>query len=574
MTRFTPRLRNLLTLVVGSGLMLSTAAIAYIGQQQQADSLRQAFYSRIYWVSESFGYKSVENVVTHNWATLELSVVDVLKRQPEVAYVFVRAPDGEILAAVDGTLIEEYDPQLIAWSTPASITLEKRLGQPSDELRTRDYTGDYHLCERLLLTDAVVDGEVRARAGETVLESELKLMYLGNFVGTLNVGFSQGPLTQTLDANRETLLELELGILLLGLLISISVAWLVASPLQRMAQQLMGASPSHQTPLEDLERQLQSLDLRDIPASTHEAQQLIEAFSNMQQELLVQLHRVRLSEEELLASNHSLQTTNAELQRTEEKLRTRNTELQEANAELQRTQSQLVQSTKMATMGEMLAMIAHQWRQPLATINMIVAILKVQLKQQPTKPEKQLEQLHKIEQTTQFLSKTINDFRDFFRPDKELEVVRLQDLLLRSLSMIESILERHSVQVHSEFCELKPLVTYPSELQQVLLNLLKNAQEALEDNEPGHRHLTLRLYSDQGAQVLEVQDNAGGIPSEIVEKIFHPYFTTKGKLNGTGLGLYMSKMIIEDHLNGKLTVENRDQGACFSIRLPAEESLP
>jgi C4-dicarboxylate-specific signal transduction histidine kinase len=236
--------------------------------------------------------------------------------------------------------------------------------------------------------------------------------------------------------------------------------------------------------------------------------------------------------------------------------------------QLKATQNQLIQSTKMATMGEMLAMIAHQWRQPLATINAIAATVSLETQLQRNNPEKVITQLQKIQETSHFLSRTINDFRNFFRPDKDREAIQLSVLMERSLEVMSSPFQKHQVQFIRETQELPALLTHPNELQQVLLNLLKNALDVLVEREIPTKQIVFRLFSEHEQQVLELEDNAGGIPEDVLPQIFEPYFSTKSKLNGTGLGLYMSKMIIEDHLQGALVAENRTHGACFRVTIP------
>jgi C4-dicarboxylate-specific signal transduction histidine kinase len=541
---WTPKLWTLLSLTLGVAVLFSNALLWHFGQQRQSESLRQAYYERIYWIAQTVGGTSTQWIATNNWAQLALSGVGKLKRESVVVYVFMRRLDGEIMAAVDEELVEGYDPQIVAWKDDSSVALEERHRQGGLYVA---YSGSYKLREQVLLADAVVDDEVRARQGEVVLEAEQRLNYFGDPVGILTIGFSQKPLTTALEESQNALLLLELGMLALGLVMAMSVAWLVATPLQRMTQRLSQLSTSHGASLEKLEQQLLALGLDEIPANTYESRQLLEAFRNMQRELLVHIQQVRRSSEDLRASN---------------------AELQKINLELQATQDRLVQSTKMATMGEMLAMIAHQWRQPLSTISVVAASLYLHGKLGKQAGDAQLQDLQKIMDTTQFLSKTIDDFRNFFRPDKERESVRLQDLTKKALDMVEITYRAQGIRVVEDYRELPPLALYPNELQQVLLNLLKNAQEALTDNEVPDKQVALRLFQDtDGSQILEVHDNAGGVPSEIAERIFHPYFSTKGKLNGTGLGLYMSKMIVEDHLHGQLRVENRDGGACFRMRL-------
>ena len=140
------------------------------------------------------------------------------------------------------------------------------------------------------------------------------------------------------------------------------------------------------------------------------------------------------------------------------------------------------------------------------------------------------------------------------------------------MEIIGLSLQTQDIELVKEFGELPRLELFPNEIQQALINLLKNAEEALEESEIEGKRLVLRTYAQEDKQVLEVQDNAGGVPEEVVDQIFFPYFSTKNKLNGTGSGLYMSRMIIEDHLGGKLTVVNKDGGACFRVEL--NERLP
>jgi signal transduction histidine kinase len=134
--------------------------------------------------------------------------------------------------------------------------------------------------------------------------------------------------------------------------------------------------------------------------------------------------------------------------------------------------------------------------------------------------------------------------------------------------MFEPILQKSAIEVQTELISVPSIRVHQSELQQVIMNLLKNAMDALVEKQPKLRQIKIRVGQNENRQILEVQDNAGGIDEEIIDRIFDPYFTTKGKLNGTGLGLYMSKLIIEEHLRGRLFVQNQDSGANFRIELP------
>jgi signal transduction histidine kinase len=139
---------------------------------------------------------------------------------------------------------------------------------------------------------------------------------------------------------------------------------------------------------------------------------------------------------------------------------------------------------------------------------------------------------------------------------------------MMTVKMFEPLLHKLGIELQTEMIDVPSIRVHQSELQQVIMNLLKNAMDALVEKQPKLRQIKIRVGQKDNHQILEVQDNAGGIDGEIIDRIFDPYFTTKGKLNGTGLGLYMSKLIIEKHLRGKLFVQNQDCGANFRIELP------
>ncbi len=175
-----------------------------------------------------------------------------------------------------------------------------------------------------------------------------------------------------------------------------------------------------------------------------------------------------------------------------------------------------------------------------------------------------------IEQT-QYLSKTIDDFRDFFKPSKIKDTVLISDVFEESLAVILKSLENNNIEVINEFKTQTPLTLFSRELLQVFINILKNAKEALLENRIVDKKIINRIYEDENFVIISICDNAGGISDEVYEKIFEPYFTTKDSKNGTGLGLYMSKTIIEKHLKGSIIVHKNSEGVCFKIQLPKIE---
>jgi len=233
--------------------------------------------------------------------------------------------------------------------------------------------------------------------------------------------------------------------------------------------------------------------------------------------------------------------------------------------------NQMLQQSRLAQMGEMISMIAHQWRQPLTAISATAISIKIKTEFDKLEKEHLLNQVTKIYEYVQHLSTTIDDFRDFFKPDKNKVEANYCDIIKGVLSIVEVSIENRNIELILETACKSKFYIYDNELKQVVLNIIKNAEDALLDNGVENPFIKIKTFRDNDKYVLEVSDNAGGIPEDMIEKVFDPYFSTKTKKDGTGLGLYMSKIIIEEHCNGKLTVRNSNMGAIFRIELKQED---
>ncbi len=262
----------------------------------------------------------------------------------------------------------------------------------------------------------------------------------------------------------------------------------------------------------------------------------------------------------LKALSHLISQTSSELEEINNSLQAK------VNEELQKNRlqdQQLIQQSRLAQIGEMLSMIAHQWRQPLTAISSTSSAINLKAKLNKLDNEKAQELSDKINQYSQYLSKTIDDFRGFFKENKLKESVTLEEVIESSLDIVLVSLENQNIQIVKNLTCKSIFNTYPNELRQVIINLIRNAQDALIENKVVNPTITIKTENG----VLSISDNAGGIPTEIVDKIFDPYFSTKLEKDGTGLGLYMSKTIIEDHCGGAIRVENTKDGAMFKIIL-------
>ncbi len=227
----------------------------------------------------------------------------------------------------------------------------------------------------------------------------------------------------------------------------------------------------------------------------------------------------------------------------------------------------LSQQARLAQMGEAINMIAHQWRQPLHNINGLVMLIDMKLSK-----EKELgksivnKELDEIELICSYMSNTINDFRDFFNPLKEKVEFSIKESIEGVLKLIQPTLDFDKVMVHREYGADIRYMGYPNELGQVIINILNNAKDALvTHNKERKKEIRINLFKEFNRAVITIEDNAGGIDKEIIDDIFKAYFSTKVKSKGTGLGLYISKIIIEEHMKGKLSVKNGENGAVFRI---------
>jgi C4-dicarboxylate-specific signal transduction histidine kinase len=242
--------------------------------------------------------------------------------------------------------------------------------------------------------------------------------------------------------------------------------------------------------------------------------------------------------------------------------------------ELLSIQKILKQQSKMAAMGNMLSMIAHQWRQPLTTLTGIVSKLKIYRDMNILTDDKFNEGYKKSQEVISYMSNTIDDFRSYFdKKDKNKDKVTIEHLINKSKIFFESDLKNKNIELQVNFIsEIKniKILIHSSKMIQILVNLIKNAYEIILEKKPKNKFIKIDISYDNGLLKISVEDSAGGIPENIIEKIFDPYFSTKGK-NGTGIGLYMSRLIIEEHFNGKLLVENTNNGAKFMLEILIEK---
>jgi signal transduction histidine kinase len=228
----------------------------------------------------------------------------------------------------------------------------------------------------------------------------------------------------------------------------------------------------------------------------------------------------------------------------------------------------------MAQMGELLSMIAHQWRQPLSSIAAIASTVKIKaslardgLIHKESSPYL-TQKMDEIETLLQNLSGTIDDFRTLYKPNKNMVKVSVTEPIERALKIMEMSFHQHRIKVHRSYDAETLVQIHSNEVMQVLLNLFKNAEDNFLEKNVTAPSIKINTAYYEDSIRIEVSDNGGGIDERLIEQIFDPYFSTKHEKNGTGLGLYMCKIIIEQQHKGRLYARNISNGAAIYIELP------
>jgi nitrogen fixation/metabolism regulation signal transduction histidine kinase len=248
-------------------------------------------------------------------------------------------------------------------------------------------------------------------------------------------------------------------------------------------------------------------------------------------------------------------------------------------SEIKRKENLLAEQTKLAAMGEMIGNIAHQWRQPLNIISITASGTRIKKELGILSDEVLDDSLKQISETTEHLSDTIDVFKDFLKEDKEKSLFNLSQNIKNNLSLIETILKDNNIQLQLDLDNDIYIYNFSNEFSQAIINILHNANDAIKSKSNFNDTKVIKISTKQEKYkaIIEIIDNAGGINKDIIKKIFEPYFTTKHKYQGTGLGLYMTHKIIKMSMKGKISVSNKKFtfenktyiGAYFKIILTA-----
>jgi signal transduction histidine kinase len=225
----------------------------------------------------------------------------------------------------------------------------------------------------------------------------------------------------------------------------------------------------------------------------------------------------------------------------------------------------ILEQAKLARIGSLISMIAHQWRQPLSELSGILMELEMATRFKKADEKHVLKAITKSNTMIDFMSSTIDDFRNFYKPDKTKEEFLVSNSCQKAINIIDAALKNCNVKLNINIKNDKKIYGYPTEFSQVILNIISNAQDILLEKTIKNPRIDIEIDSKGILSIITIKDNAGGISEKNQELIFDPYYSTKDSSKGTGLGLYISKLIIERNMGGELSVYNDEEGAVFKI---------
>jgi len=237
------------------------------------------------------------------------------------------------------------------------------------------------------------------------------------------------------------------------------------------------------------------------------------------------------------------------------------------NEKISRMEESLMIQSKQAALGRMLSVIAHQWRQPLNNVSVMVQTILLKYRKDKLNEELMVQFKNDMLKQINYMSETIDDFKDFYKLNDKKDIFDIKEELLKTITLFQNTYEKNSITIKTNELKSVSFLGYSNGLSHCFLVILQNAKDALNSSIQKNKEIQIDLQANNNKCIIKIQNNADHIDHEIMKKIFDPYFSTKKEKNGTGLGLYMVKVMIEKHFKGKVLVSNTPYGVCFEIHL-------
>lgn len=483
----------------------------------QKNAFNQIMYTQGETVSKSIVQASSDAIISKDFGFIVEHNVDVLKNNASIHYVLVSPKVGEKI-----------------WINQQNWHLMDKLVNDMAELEGKDIT------YKILAVDSI----------PRVYHFVYPIKFSGIEWGWLHIGFS----TEQYDQYIKEMYFQMVYIIAISFVIILIIGYFFArwisgpvSTISQLATQVAGGDLTVRS---------------NIKPRRDEIGILSDSFNQMVDSLMLSkkhLENYNLElETQVIKRTHELAELNKDLDQ----------KIKDEVAKRQKQEALLIHQSRLAAMGEMIGAIAHQWRQPLNALGLVLQNVQLRYKMDKLDDDFMVNSMEKSDRLIQKMSSTIDDFRNFFKPNKHSEPFKINEVVRSTTDLLEAQLKNNNITLKI-LCEEEIIINgLQGEFSQVILNLINNAKDILNERQIPQPTITIEIKRKPNNLItITVRDNAGGIPENIINKIYDPYFTTKEEGKGTGIGLYMSKMIVENNMSGKLWAFNDAEGANLVIEV-------
>lgn len=509
-------------------LLVFISLLAYM-RLQLVSQIDNQLQKRAASIARNIALSAVKPIITENTIALRLLINETRQLEEDISYIYIVRRNGELLAH---TFSGSFPDELLK----------------TDHLFVNSQKTALHI---RVENEEMVDAAAPIQNGD---------------FGRVHVGMSEKFIQREISGIVLQGLPIIALILLFGVIGAVWFAARITRPLNLLSESVRRVGQG------EFEGEL-------AIAANDEFGELSRAYNTMVRQLKELTTKQLKTEDELRLQADMLEKEVAVRQVAQEDLAVKQHQLEALNRILEERVAGAVDELRLkdkimllqgrqAAMGEMINNIAHQWRQPINNLGLIVQNIKADYDGGRLTTEELNEYVDKAFGTIRFMSHTINDFSSFFSPDRMKTRFSPHEGLTKVVAMLEATLSLKNIVLQIQQQDDVTVEGFSNEYNQVLLNLLNNAKDILVERGVEGARITVTVARENGQAVLKIRDNAGGIPEEIIDRVFDPYFTTKDQDKGSGIGLYMSRMIIKDHFNGSISVANRNGGAEFTVCTP------
>lgn len=502
-------------LIFGGLVLAITLFFAFMVIPMQKNAFKQIMYTQAETVSRSIVQASSDAIISKDFGFIVEHNVEVLKNNTSIHYILISPKIGDKI-----------------WINQENWHLVDKLRNDISELENNSITYKIMPIEDY----------------KQVYHFVYPIQFSGILWGWLHIGFSTNQYDKYInDMYFQIVYIIGISFILILCIGYLFARWISrpVSIISHLATQVAGGD----------------LTVRSTIERGDEIGVLSDSFNQMVDSLM-------LSKKHL--ENHNQELENKVLKRTQELAdlnKDLDNKIKDEVAQRQKQEALLIHQSRLAAMGEMIGAIAHQWRQPLNALGLVQQNLQFNYQMDKLDDAFMNQSMDKSARLIQKMSSTIDDFRNFFKPNKHIEPFNIKNIIQSTADLLEAQLKNNNIMLQIICNENLIINGFQGEFSQVILNLLNNAKDALIENNSKQPTIIIDAIKNNDTVTITIKDNAGGIPDSIIDKIYDPYFTTKEEGKGTGIGLYMSKIIVENNMSGTLRAFNDAEGANFVIEL-------